>query len=51
MVAPEMLKGKPHDFSIDVWLLGQLAYKLTSKPGPSGLPHRTLKEHDDDAKA
>ena len=46
-----MQKGKPHDLSIDIWLLGQLAYKLTSKPSPYRLPHRIVKENDDDAKA
>ena len=46
-----MKEGQPHDFSIDVWQLGQLAYQLCCKPHLGGLPYRILKEHDDDDKA
>ena len=25
---PEILKGEPHDFSVDIWSLGVLLYEL-----------------------
>ena len=32
MLAPEIEAGAPHDFSADVWALGQVAYQIMSTP-------------------
>ena len=32
-LAPEMVEGRPHDFTIDIWSLGVLTYEfVTGKP-------------------
>ena len=32
LLAPEIVAGAPHDFSADVWALGQVAYQIMSYP-------------------
>ena len=44
--APEVVDGRPHDFSSDIWQLGQLAYKLVSYPTSDDLPCYLLGEQE-----
>ena len=37
-LAPEMVEGKPHDESIDIWCLGILLYELLTGKAPFHVP-------------
>ena len=46
LVAPEVQAGKPHDFSSDVWQLGQLFYQLATVPKSRGQLPTALTDDD-----
>ena len=46
MLAPEIEEGSPHDFSADIWALGQVAYQIMSVPRDKYKPLKDVNARD-----